>query len=119
MTKAKPDVMLWLDDHRGQYIPRDFALSFANRARDVSGVTDEQWAVLERGPFGGMDSVDGGSDDYWGVWCEVESAAVVTDDNGVKYRIYNDGACWLVPEGMEWNEDEDFFAWPSEDEDAA
>lgn len=33
----KPDMLLWLSDARGQYIPRDFATSFLDRARHVRG----------------------------------------------------------------------------------
>ena len=46
----KPEPLLWLSDARGIYIPRDFASSFADRAKSVSGVTDEDWAILEEGP---------------------------------------------------------------------
>ena len=101
----KPDMLLWLSDARGVYIPRDFATSFADRAKSVSGVTDEQWAILEAGP-----------DDefYWDVWTEVEDSAVITDEKGVEYRIHLDGDCWLVPEGMEWSDEEQTFVWPSD-----
>ena len=43
-------MLLWLSDARGVYIPRDFANSFADRAKTVSGVSDEDWTILERGP---------------------------------------------------------------------
>ena len=103
MTKAKPEPMLWLDDHRGQYIPRDFATSFANRDRAVEGVEPENWAILEDGPD---------HEFYWDAWQEVCDHAVVTDDNGVKYTVHQDGACWLIPVGMEWDDKTEFFVWP-------
>lgn len=28
-----------------------------------------------------------------------------------------DGALWLIPEGMEWDEETDFFKWPDEETD--
>jgi len=105
----KPDMLLWLSDARGVYIPRDFATSFADRAKSVSGVTDEQWAILEAGPY---DKADDPSESYWDVWTEVEDSAVITDEKGVKYRIYLDGDCWLIPEGMEWSDEEQTFVWP-------
>ena len=49
MTK-RPEMLLWLSDARGVYIPRDFAKSFADRAKHVSGVSEEDWTILELGP---------------------------------------------------------------------
>jgi hypothetical protein len=103
----KPEPMLWLSDARGQYIPRDFAKSFADRARDVAGVSDEDWAILEAGPE---------HEFYWDTWNDVEQSAVITDQDGSKYTIYQNGDCWLIPDGMEWNDVSDFFVWPSEED---
>ena len=105
----KPDMLLWLDSNRGVYIPRDFARSFADRDASVSGVTSEQWAILEQGP----DSPS--NESYWDVWSEVLDSAIVTDEKGVKYRVYQDGDCWLIPEGMAYNEKTDTFEWPTEE----
>lgn len=107
---SKPDMMLWLGDHRGIYIPRDFATSFADRAKHVSGVDAEQWAILEAGP----DSAS--NESYWDVWDEVCDSAIVTDDNGHKFTVWQDGDCWLIPDGMEWSDDEGTFVWPADDE---
>jgi hypothetical protein len=101
-------MMLWLSDARGQYIPRDFATSFADRAKSVTGVKDEDWAILEAGPD---------HEHYWEVWDTVCTDAVVTDDNGVKFTIHQDGDCWLVPEGMEWDEATETFKYPETDKD--
>jgi hypothetical protein len=112
--KQRPEIMLWLDDHRGQYIPRDFAQSFVDRASAVTGVSDDQWAILEAGPVGGLDSEGDGSEYYWEVWQEVCDYAIVTDEHGNKYRIHQDGACWLIPDGMEWSDQDDWFRWPDD-----
>lgn len=109
---AQPEMMLWLDDHRGVYIPRDFANSFADRAKSVSGVSPEDWAILEAGP----ESCS--NESYWDVWSDVCDNAVVTDENGVKFRLHQDGALWLVPEGMEYDETTETFAWPDDHADA-
>jgi hypothetical protein len=101
-------MLLWLSDARGIYIPRDFAKSFGDRDKHVSGVSAEEWAVLDAGP----DHAD-----YWDVWCEVEANAVITDDAGNKFTVHQDGDCWLVPIGMEWSDEKDTFVWPNEDED--
>jgi len=110
MKKAasKPEPLLWLLDSRGIYIPRDFAQSFTDRAKRVRGVSDENWAVLEAGPD---------HEQYQDTWTDVCDNAIVTDKNGVEYSVYQDGDCWLIPEGMEWSDEEDGFVWPSEDED--
>jgi hypothetical protein len=104
MTK-KIEPMLWLSDARGIYIPRDFANSFADRAKHVQNVSDEDWAILEAGPD---------HEWYWEAWVNVCDNAIVTDNDGVRFRVHQDGNCWLIPEGMEWSEENDFFVWPEE-----
>ncbi len=115
MTK-RPEMLLWLSDSRGIYIPRDFAKSFSDRAKTVQGVSDEDWATLELGPHyqSETDSHTVFNDVYWEVWDDICTNAVITDEHGHKYRIYQDGDCWLIPEGMEWNEETDSFDWPDE-----
>jgi hypothetical protein len=97
----KPVPMLWLSDSRGVYIPRDFAKAFINRSI-VSGVSDEAWAILEAGPEHEL---------YWDTWSEIERTAVV-DTGKCRYTLYQDGDLWLIPEGMKWNERNDWFEWP-------
>lgn len=106
----KPDMLLWLNGARGVYIPQNFAESFADRAKSVSGVSDEDWQTLEKGPD---------EEWYWEAWDNVLNNAAVTDENGVKYRVYQNGDCWLIPEGMEWREDDETFAWPDEENEEA
>ena len=112
MTKAatKPELLLWVGDNRGIYIPRDFAQSFADRNKSVRGVNDEDWAILDAGPE---------HEHYWDVWNTVTDWAIVTDGNGIEYNVYHDGDCWLIPKGMEWSEAEGFFIWPASLEEEA
>ena len=105
---SKPEMLLWLADNRGVYIPRDFANSFADRAKHVSGVSAEDWAILEKGPD---------EECYWDAWENVLNNATVTDDKGIKYRVYQDGDCRLIPEGMEWDDESQTFIWPDDSED--
>jgi hypothetical protein len=107
MSTTKPDSLLWLSDARGIYIPRDFAASFKDRSKHVSGVSDEDWAILDAGPDHEL---------YWDAWTEVCDDAVVTDDKGVRFTLWQDGDLWLIPEGMEWSDEHDQFRWPDEDE---
>jgi hypothetical protein len=106
---TKPDRLLWLNDARGVYIPRDFAQSFGDRAKHVAGVSDENWTILDAGPD---------HEYYWDVWDEVLTNAVVTDDAGVKYTLHQDGDCWLIPDGMQWSDEKDTFVWPDDEEDS-
>ena len=103
----QPEPLLWLSGARGIYIPRDFANSFADRSTDVQGISQEQWDILEAGPD---------HEWYWEAWDEVEQDAKITDENGVIYFVYQDGDCWLIPEGMEWSDKDEFFAWPADDD---
>jgi hypothetical protein len=88
--------ILFLSDARGQYIPRDFAREI--RRDCVAGVDDAAWDVLEAGPE---------HDAYWDVWSDVESWAVVTDQDGREFRLYQDGDLWLIPVDAEVDSGED------------
>jgi hypothetical protein len=101
----QPEPMLWLSDSRGIYIPRDFAQSFSDRDAHVSGVDADTWAILESGPD---------HEHYWGAWTDVCDRAVITDENGARFTIYQDGDCWLIPDGMDWSDETGFFVWPAD-----
>lgn len=98
------NMLLWLGDNRGVYIPQHFSESFADRAKSVAGVSDETWRILESGPD---------HEWYWEAWDDVCRDARVTDDNGQQYFVYQDGDCWLIPVEWEWNDDEQTFAAPA------
>lgn len=103
MLKQKAEPLIWLSDARGVYIPRDFAGSFSDRAKSVQGVDPKAWEILEAGPEHEL---------YWDAWQDVLDYAIVTDEHGTVYRVYQDGDCWLIPDGMEWDDNEGWFAWP-------
>ena len=100
MTKPQP--VLYLDSARGIYIPRDFAQSFAS-TKYVSGVSNTDLEILEEGPNGAL---------YWDVWTDVLDNAIITGDDGIPYYLYQDNDLWLIPIGMEWSDETDFFTWP-------
>jgi hypothetical protein len=104
--KQKPDMLLWLSDARGVYIPRDFANSFVERDKHVKGVSADDWTTLEAGPD---------HEWYWEAWQSVCDNATVTDENGVEYFIWQDGDCWLVPKGMESDDETGLFKWPDDE----
>lgn len=104
---TRPDMMLWLSDNRGVYIPRDFANSFADRAKHVTGVDAETWSILESGPD---------HEFYWDAWADVLDNATVTDDHGNTFTVHQDGDCWLIPTGMVWDDNLHGFGYPENDE---
>ena len=88
------EVILFLSDARGIYIPRDFARSVD---RDqVNGVSEEDWEILEAGPDHEL---------YWDAWSDVcDNARVTEPTTGVVYTVYQDGDCWLIEDGAELDE---------------
>ena len=82
-------IELFLDDHRGVYIPRDFVESI-----DLSmweGISAEDADTLRAGPD---------HEWYWETWDDVMSNAVCTDKNGKKWMLYQDGALWVYCEDL-------------------
>ena len=105
----RPEPVVWLSSGCGIYIPRDFATSFVDRAKHVQNVTKEDWAILE----------DPDHEHYWEAWDKVLQNAVVTDDEGTRFTLSQDGDLWLIPEGMEWSDKQDFYVWPENEEEHA
>ena len=48
----------------------------------------------------------------------MEQNAIVTDDDGNQFSIYQNGDCWLIPVDMEYNEATNSFDYPDERETA-
>ena len=94
--------LLFLSDARGIYIPRDFAKCIKVDA--LKGVSSEDLDLLRNGPDEEL---------YWDVWTDVLDNATV-EDNGVTYFLYQDGDLWLIPQGMEWNDERGCWEWPFE-----
>lgn len=121
----RPEIKLYLDDHRGIMIPRDFAEG--TRRNLLFGVDDDTLAML----------TDPDGESYWDAWDDVcrDAFVVLIGSDGnpaaehagalavakdadlegrtdardsvlatipglVRYSLYQDGALWLVPEGM-------------------
>jgi hypothetical protein len=97
-VKRQAKIELFLSDARGVYIPRDFAESI--RRECILNVTPADLDELARGP-----DVEG----YWDLWQEIIDVAIlVSATDGTKYRIHQDGDCWLVEDGAEFDENSDF-----------
>lgn len=91
------DAILYADSARGVYIPQYFAESVVRES--VSGVSDEDWTILESGPD---------HEWHWETWESVlNNARVTRASDGQVFVLYQDGDLWLVP--VEWSPEDD--AW--------
>jgi hypothetical protein len=97
-TRREAKRELFLSDARGVYIPRDFAQSVVRE--HVTGVSDENYSVLEAGPD---------HEWYWEAWTEVCDSAVITATDGTVYRLEQDGDCWLVEAAGEFCAHDDTY----------
>jgi|GEM_PF-2139444 len=97
--KRQAKIHLFLTDARGVFIPRDFAKS-VTRDR-ITGVSEDCFDVLLRGPYAENEA-------YWDYWQDVCDSAVLTDDDGTQYTVHQDGDCWLVEKGAEYDESSDW-----------
>ena len=104
--KTNPEPLLFSDSARGIYIPQHFAQSI-NREYVTGGVEPEDWTSLEAGPD---------SENYWESWDQVLTNCVITDADGIVWTLHQDGDLWLIPQGMEWSEDQDCCVWPEDSE---
>jgi hypothetical protein len=102
---TKPDMILYLNEMRGIYIPQNFVEE--TKRECVANVGAETWAILEAGPD---------HEWYWEAWDDVCRDAVLTDpETGTQYTIWQDGDCWLIPVGMEWDDKAQTYIWPDEE----
>lgn len=104
---SKPDLILYADGARGIYIPQFFAESI--RRDRVSGVSEEDLNTLALG-----DTEE--NEYYWDTWADVLDHAIVTDDAGVQYTLWQDGDLWLVPVGMAFCDRHERYFWPMDSE---
>jgi len=86
MYDISQSAKLFADCNRGVYIPQHFAESV--RREFVSNVSPEDWAILESGPD---------HEHYWDAWNDVEMNAILTDESGEQWRLYQDGDLWIIP----------------------
>lgn len=85
------DVQLLVDGAHGQYIPQIFVQNYKNYILEKSVNADDLNILLE-GPYAQY---------YWEAWDTVEQSAILQDDNGIRWTLYQDGDLWAVKEGTE------------------
>lgn len=99
--KRQAKIMLYIADHCGAYAPQDFAEK--TEREYITGVAQSDLIVLLAGPD---------HEHYWDAWSRVLDSAKITDPTtGDVYTVYQDGDCWLVEDGAEFD---DFIRTPWE-----
>ena len=86
--------ILYASDSHGIYIPKYFAESI--KREYISNIDPSDLDSLTMGP----DECE----HYWDTWHHVESNAVITDSDGNKFCLYQDGDLWLFPVNYEFEE---------------
>lgn len=125
--KAHERILHWLDDHRGIYIPRDFANSFNEDfiQAHVEGATQNDFIVLAYGPGGMLDddtpehivrayqamhpnqTPEYRGELYWNTWSDMcRDAKLYLDrpNNPTSqhyWTIHQDGSCFLIRNDVE------------------
>ena len=88
-----PNLVL-LDTH-GIYIPQMYCADLDQHLAECMGVDYQDVQTCQAGPD---------TEWYWEAWQNIlDNAAVVND--GVTWRLHQDGDLWEVPDGYEWPED--------------
>lgn len=77
---------LFADSNRGIYIPQYFAQNV--KREFVTGVSAEDYKVLEAGPDG---------ENYWEAWADVLDNAKINDPKQDECYLHHDGDLWVVP----------------------
>jgi hypothetical protein len=109
------NINLILGDHRGIFIPRDFAQGVLTFTSDdpfdfdgelipeVSGITVDDLLPL----------LDPESESYWDTWEHVMNRARYTHRDGRVFTLYQDGDLYLIAyDAMSDGEYEEFFGEP-------
>lgn len=90
-----PEPVLVLLDSHGRYIPQMWCSGITQPHCEHLGVT--WWAVqqCQAGPD---------SEHYWTAWDDILRDCQMTDDEGVTWRLHQDGDLWEVADGYQWPE---------------
>lgn len=90
-SKIPEAVTLILSDARGIYIPRDFVTDNYN---EIAWDHCLAWGLNADNFHNWQDCADPENEGYWDSWEWVLNNAEYIDDEGNKYRLYQDGDLW-------------------------
>ena len=91
---AEPYV--FLNDAHGVYIPKLFCDDIEKSDCEKMGINWEDVKTCQDGPD---------NEWYWESWDLILSDFTITDDQGIKWYLYQDGDLWCYPEGLEFPEE--------------
>ena len=96
MTKFKNQPEILLNDTHGIYIPQLWA----------TDVTEADCAKLNV-DWDDVQTVQAGPDHewYWEAWASIEQSCEMTDDQGIKWTLYQNGDLWAIPSDYEMPEE--------------
>lgn len=85
--------ILLFDGASGIYIPQRFAEEID--LSKLGGVSQSDLDILRQGPD---------HSEYWDAWADTLDNAVLTDSNGQRFYLWQDGDVWAIPKGEEVEE---------------
>ena len=90
-------INILLNDSHGVYIPQFFVEKFDTNEWSVRA---EDADILKAGP---------NHEWYWEAWDNALNSAVFTDDDGMQWRLWQDGDLWLYCEQLMTDEEYEAF----------
>ena len=90
-----PEPNIVLNDSHGVYIPQLWCADITEADAERLGISWEDVKTCQAGPY---------QEWYWEAWQEILNDCVMADDNGVTWRLYQDGDLWEVADGYEFPE---------------
>jgi len=92
MTKPEP-VLVLLDAH-GVYIPQLWCSDIDQAQAEAIGANWQDVQTCQAGPD---------TDWYWEAWDSILDSVQVTDENGVRWTLFQNGDLWEVPDGASFD----------------
>ena len=96
MASTTLEPALVLSDTHGIYIPQIWCEDIDKNAAEQYGINLWSLEQCQAGPD---------AEHYWDAWNDILDSVAVTDENGVTWRLYQNGDLWEVPDGFEWPEE--------------
>jgi hypothetical protein len=99
LTMKSQMPVLAISDCHGRYIPQ---LWCADLDQDQAVAIGANWTDVETCMYGPDHEW------YWEAWEAILDDVSMTDENGTKWILYQDGDLWEVPEGFDFDREESY-----------
>ncbi len=90
-----PEPVLVLSDGHGVYIPQLWCADVTEAEAERLGLSWWDVQQCQAGPY---------AEHYWVAWDGILRDCAMTDENGVTWRLHQDGDLWEVADGYEFPE---------------